>query len=180
MRQWYAGCFNRPATKERNGAPSMMRGSIGAAARGPTMRMLKAVALGLLISGCLGAAKPPAASGDFGHQTLTLINNYRVSRGLTPLKENATLKALARQHSRSQATRRTLGHDGFRQRSAQARAAGLSIVCSENVGVGYRNPQQLFYGWRNSPGHNTNLLRPNLRYAGVSVVGSYSTFFACQ
>lgn len=144
------------------------------------MRILRTVAFGVLIAGCLGAANPPAATGDFGGQTLSLINSYRTSRGLRPLAESGTLKALARQHSRYQAARGSMTHAGFRQRSAQAKAAGLSIVCSENVGVGYRTPQQLFSGWRNSPGHNTNLLRPKLRYAAVSVVGNYSTFFACE
>nr|WP_245268030.1 CAP domain-containing protein [Rhizobium sp. 42MFCr.1] len=106
-------------------------------------------------------------TGDFGSQTLALINSYRASRGLSPLAANGTLKALAQQHSRYQAARRSMSHYGFRQRSAQARAAGLSVVCSENVAMGYTTPQQLFAGWRRSWGHNTNLLRPNLRYAGV-------------
>ena len=146
----------------------------------PTMKTLKTIAIVVLSSACISAAQQPTTIGDFGAQTLTLINSYRTSRGLSPLAANGTLKALARQHSRYQAARRTISHDGFRQRSAQARAAGLSVVCSENVGVGYMTPQQLFSGWRSSPGHNTNLLRPNLRYAGVSVVGGYSTFFACR
>ncbi|EPE99248.1 CAP domain-containing protein [Rhizobium grahamii] len=144
------------------------------------MKMLRAIAVAVLSSACLGAAQPPSATGDFGAQTLALINSYRTSRGLAPLAANGTLKALARQHSQYQATRRHMSHDGFRHRSAQAKAAGLSIVCSENVGSGHLTPQQLFSGWRRSPGHNTNLLRPNLRYAGVSVVAGYSTFFACQ
>ncbi|WP_245427141.1 CAP domain-containing protein [Mesorhizobium sp. YM1C-6-2] len=121
-----------------------------------------------------------AATGNFGPQTLALINSYRKSRGLSPLVPNGTLQALARQHSRYQATRNRLSHDGFRQRSAAARAAGISIVCAENVGQKYRSAQSLFAGWKNSPGHRRNLLRPKLRYAGVSVVGDFATFFACE
>ncbi|MDQ0563272.1 uncharacterized protein YkwD [Rhizobium mesoamericanum] len=144
------------------------------------MKILRTIAFAVLISGCISAAKPPSMTGDFGHQTLALINSYRVSRGLAPLTENATLRALALQHSRYQAARGSINHDGFRQRSAQARSAGLSGVCSENVGVGHANAQHLFSRWRSSPGHNANMLQPNLRYAGVSVVGGYSTFFACR
>jgi len=120
-----------------------------------------------------------ASGGDFGAETLALINAYRIRKGLTPLVPNATLQALARQHSQYQARHRKLGHDGYRQRSARAAAAGLTLRCAENAGRDYRNAQQLFTGWRRSSGHNRNLLRPNLRYAGVSVVGAYSTFFAC-
>lgn len=143
------------------------------------MKILRTVAIVALISGCTSAAQLPAPTVDFGPQTLTLINSYRTSRGLSPLAENATLKALALQHSREQAARGTINHDGFRQRSAQAKAAGLSGVCTENVGIRYQNAQHLFSGWRNSYAHNTNLLRPNMRYAGVAVVGNFSTFFAC-
>ena len=132
-----------------------------------------------LEDGCAGYTLVVATS-NFGPQTLTLINSYRVSRGLSPLAPHGTLQALARQHSQYQAARNTLNHNGFRQRSARAKAAGLSVVCAENVGHRYRSAQQLFLGWRNSAVHRKNLLRPNLRYAGVSVVGDYATFFACQ
>ena len=145
----------------------------------PKMKILHIMALAVLVSGCASVTQPVPMTGDYGAQTLTLINSYRTSHGLSPLAANGTLKALARQHSRDQAARGTIGHDGFRQRSAQAKAAGLSGVCTENVGVRYKNAQDLFSGWKNSAGHNTNLLRPNMRYAGVSVVGAYSTFFAC-
>lgn len=129
--------------------------------------------------GCGGYALV-AASGNFGPDTLALINSYRKSRGLAPLAANGTLQALARQHSRYQAARNSLNHDGFRQRSARAKAAGLSIVCAENVGRNYRSPQRLFSGWVNSAAHRRNLLQPGLRYAGISVVGAYATFFACE
>ncbi|MEZ2215001.1 CAP domain-containing protein [Sinorhizobium sp. CB7] len=144
------------------------------------MKIRQIIAIAALISGSAGAAAPPPVTAvDFGPQTLTLINSYRTSRGLSPLAENATLKALALQHSRYQAARRTISHDGYRQRSAQAKAAGLSGLCTENVGIRYRNAQHLFSGWRNSRAHNQNLLRPDMRYAGVAVVGDYATFFAC-
>lgn len=120
-----------------------------------------------------------ASGGDFGVQTLALINAYRSRNGLAPLVQHPVLQKLARQHSRYQASRRRLGHDGYRQRSAKAAAAGLTRRCAENAGRNYRSAEQLFTGWRRSSGHNRNLLRPNLRYAGVSVVGDYSTFFAC-
>jgi uncharacterized protein YkwD len=132
-----------------------------------------------LVSGCVATTGPAGPGVDFGAQTLTLINSYRVSRGLGPLSSHGTLEALARQHSQYQAGRNRVSHDGYRQRSAQAKAAGLTARCAENVGHKHRNAQHLFSRWRNSPGHNTNMLRPSLRYAGVSVVGSYATFFAC-
>ena len=148
--------------------------------RNPRMRISKTVAVALMSAGCASTTHPVVATSNFGPETLNLINSYRVSRGASPLASHGTLQALARQHSQYQAARNTLSHDGFRQRSSQAKAAGLSVVCAENVGYNYRNAQQLLLGWSNSAAHRTNLLRPNLRYAGFSVVGAYATFFACQ
>jgi len=120
-----------------------------------------------------------ASAGDFGAQTLALINAYRARKGLSALAPHPTLQALARQHSRYQSSRRRMSHDGFRQRSAKAAAAGLTRRCAENAGRDYRDARQLFAGWRGSSGHHRILLLPHLRYAGVSVVGRFSTFFAC-
>ena len=144
------------------------------------MKIVKTILMAILVSGCTATTQPVANAVDFGPETLTLINSYRVSRGLSPLAAHSTLRTLARQHSRYQSARNTMSHNGFRQRSAEAKASGLSLVCTENVGHNYRNAQHLFSGWRNSTAHRTNLLRPNLRYAGVSVVGAYATFFACK
>src|SRR5262245_5881468 len=143
------------------------------------MKILKTIVVTVLVSACAAGNQPVANTVDFGAETLTLINSYRVSRGLSPLTSNGVLKSLARQHSQYQAGKNAISHDGFRQRSAEAKAAGLSVVCAENVGYNYRNAQHLFSGWKNSTAHRTNLLRPNMRYAGVSVVGAYATFFAC-
>src|SRR5262245_57923494 len=123
------------------------------------LKVLKTIVLAVLVSGCAATTPPVANVVDFGPETLTLINSYRVSRGLSPLTSDSTLRTLARQHSRYQAARNVISHDGFRQRSAEAKAAGLSAVCAENVGHNYRNAQRLFSGWRNSPAHRTNLLR---------------------
>ena len=89
------------------------------------MRIPKAIAVALLISGFASTTHAAGATGNFGPETLTMINSYRVSHGLSPLATHGTLQALARQHSRYQSARNTLSHDGFRQRSAKAKAAGL-------------------------------------------------------
>lgn len=144
------------------------------------MKVLQTITIALLVSGCAASARPAPPKVDFGPETLSLINSYRASRGLPPLASQAALKALARQHSQYQAARRDLGHQGYDRRLAQAKAAGFSGICVENVGFDHQNAQQLFSGWRGSTRHNRNLLRPDMRYAGVSVIGGYATFFACR
>ena len=143
------------------------------------MRLSAALLVFLFAFSTSAPAQTRASGGDLGAQALALINAYRTRTGLSPLVPNATLQALARQHSQYQARRGRLSHDGYRQRSASAKAAGLTARCAENAGRNYRTAQQLFAGWRRSSAHNRNLLRPNLKYAGLSIVGDYSTFFAC-
>jgi uncharacterized protein YkwD len=142
------------------------------------MKILLTIAIAALVSGCANMA-PPILTADFGPETLTLINSYRTSRGLPALTSQGTLRAMAKQHSQYQAARRSLGHSGFSQRSAQARAVVGGSRCVENVGYNYRDARQLFAGWRYSARHNKNMLQPYIRYAGVSVTGGYATFFAC-
>jgi len=143
------------------------------------MAVLRIIAIALLVTSCAGTP-PVVTGGDYGPETLALINSYRAEHGLAPLAPHGALQALARQHSLEQAASGRMSHAGYRERSAAAREAGLSVLCAENVGHKYRNARQLFSGWKSSAPHRTNLLRPNIRYAGVSVVGDFSTFFACE
>jgi uncharacterized protein YkwD len=69
----------------------------------------------------------------------------------------------------------SLNHDGFNDRAARS---GFSY-CVENVGWNYSTPEAQFEGWRNSSGHNQNMLNTHIGYAGISKVGSYVTFLAC-
>ncbi|UUP16594.1 CAP domain-containing protein [Nitratireductor thuwali] len=144
------------------------------------MDVLKIAAVALFLSGCVAPTQPVVGStSDFSDETLRLINAYRSSSGLRPLSPHPVLQQLARQHSERQARGNRMSHDGYRQRAAQAKRAGLTARCAENVGYRQRDARHLFTLWKNSPGHNVNLLRPNLRYAGMSVVNGYSTYFAC-
>ena len=42
----------------------------------PKMKILKTIAVAVLVSGCTGTTQPVVTTGDFGPQTLTLINSY--------------------------------------------------------------------------------------------------------
>ena len=68
-----------------------------------------------------------------------------------------------------------MNHDGFYDRAARS---GYNY-CVENVGWNYPTPEAQFEGWRNSSGHNQNMLNTHIGYIGISKVGSYVTFLAC-
>ena len=108
-------------------------------------------------------------------QLLELISAYRTINALSPLSFDAFLNSLAVEHSEYMYTNNSMNHDGFYDRAARS---GYSY-CVENVGWNYPTPEAQFEGWRNSSGHNQNMLNTHIGYAGVSKVGSFVTFFAC-
>jgi uncharacterized protein YkwD len=135
-----------------------------------TVRLLAATVLVLLLS-------VQAARADrFEDELLSLINRYRSSKKLKALVSIPLYSDLARGHSRDMQEQGSLGHDGFNDRFR--RAAGARS-CVENVGWNHETPQSLFNGWRNSPGHNRNMLERKLNGSGISKSGEYVTFFAC-
>jgi len=105
-----------------------------------------------------------------GRTVQALLNEYRASKGLGPLRLDANLTAMAQSQANAMLARRTLSHDvagGFLQRLGQF---GISPVrASENLGSGYRSEQSAFQRWRNSPVHDADMLIPELSRMGLAV-----------
>ncbi len=112
----------------------------------------------------------------YERDVLILINKYRASYGLKQLSFSTRLNRLAKQHSQYMQRKSNLSHDLFSSRFQQAKC----FTCVENVGWNYSTPKAQFNGWRNSPGHNRNMLNRSINVAGISKVGPYVTFFACK
>lgn len=122
------------------------------------------------------ASAAPVSSAIFPQQELQYINAYRAQMGQAPLVLAARLNAAAQEHSQEMLSSNTMSHAGFNERFQQS---GFTH-CVENVGWNYTTPGSLFSAWRASPHHNVNMLNPSIRYAGISIVGPFSTFFACN
>lgn len=120
----------------------------------------------------------PARADSFDDDLLGLINSYRAERELGRLAMKPELTRLALDHSRAMKRSGKLSHDGFKGRFRKA-AAGGARSCVENVGWNYPTAAGQFEGWRTSPGHNTNMLDPAIKTAGIARSGAYTTFFAC-
>jgi len=107
---------------------------------------------------------------------LDLINNYRLYYGLSSLRFDTRLNHLARKHSYDMFRQKRMSHNGFQDRF---RRSGRGM-CVENVGWNYNTPLKQFDGWRHSRGHDENMLKEDIHYAGIAQVGQYVTFFACR
>src|SRR5512135_1421864 len=115
-------------------------------------------------------------SSQYIKQLLTYINHYRESNRLRPLSLDPKLTRLAQGHSSDMQRTGTLSHDRFDERF---RKSGHNS-CVENVGWNYKSPRELFAAWQNSRGHDKNMLADDIRRAGISRIGTYVTFFACN
>jgi uncharacterized protein YkwD len=116
--------------------------------------------------------KLPAYEEELLHN----INQYRVMNDLHPLSADETLNRLAENHSLYMNRKNVLSHDDFQERVGICKRSH----CVENVGRNYSNPEAQFKAWKKSREHNQNLLNKNIRSAGISRVGAYVTFFACD
>ncbi len=81
-----------------------------------------------------------------------------------------TLTTAARDHSQDMATQNYFDHTGlngstFSQRIAAAGYPGGTLA--ENIFAGDPTAQGAFDSWRNSPGHNANMLNPAYKAIGI-------------
>lgn len=109
-----------------------------------------------------------------------LINKYRKEKGLKPLKLNAELSSAAKAHSRDLAKWDRISHfgsDGSNPWDRVKRAGYNARLAAENVGTGQVSIDEVFKGWKESPGHNKNLLLTDAEHMGIALVQDPKTEF---
>lgn len=131
---------------------------------------------------------PPGALADRNYTRTSLdvkraqkiINDYRRKNGLKPLTVDAQLTAAAKAHSLDLAKWDRISHygsDGSNPWDRVRRAGYKASLAAENVGTGQVTIEEVFKGWRNSPGHNKNLLLKDARHMGIALVYDAKTEF---
>lgn len=124
---------------------------------------------------------PPGALSDrdYGQTKLEaerardLINAYRKEKGLRPLKLNAELSNAAKGHSKDLAKWDRISHygsDGSNPWDRVKRSGFNARLAAENVGTGQVSIEEVMKGWKESPGHNKNLLLADAEYMGIALV----------
>lgn len=105
------------------------------------------------------------------------INEYRVSKGLAPVKYHPTVAGLAQDWSNNIASREVIEHRASfwtDPRAMSPSSAGEVIAIRTD-----RDAAQLVEWWKGSPGHNAMLLDPrfNVMGAGISYTNSLYTIW---
>lgn len=103
---------------------------------------------------------------------LTLINNHRAQNGLGPLQLSDTLNQAAAWKSKHMADNNYFAHDDTpigRTWVTRIRDCGYTFntYLGENIAAGYADATNTFNQWRNSPGHNANMLSANFVAIGI-------------
>ncbi len=109
-----------------------------------------------------------------------LINAYRKEKGLKPLKLNPELTEAAKGHSRDLSKWDRISHygsDGSNPWDRVKRAGYKARLAAENVGTGQVDFGEVMKGWKESPGHNKNLLLNDADHMGIALVQDPKTEF---
>ena len=113
-------------------------------------------------------------------QVLILINQVRVSKGLSALVRDTYLDELAREHCRDMMAKNVISHDGFDARVDMVRNTMGAHCIGENVAQGYDTSDSLVNAWLNSEGHKENIMNPLFGRTGVGIVGDFATQIFCD
>ena len=132
------------------------------------------ISVSLTIHPSFGFTNPRLSA--YEEKLFAFINQYRAANGLNPLAVDKSLMQLAERHSAYMENKNVLSHEYFNERFRQSGR----FLCVENVGWNYQTPEEQFRAWKISADHNKNLLNKKITRTGISRVGTYVTFFACD
>lgn len=113
------------------------------------------------------------------------LNAYRAEYGLGPVRLNQRLNLASEVHARDLAQAGIISHSGTDGSSHGERAQRQGYyfsIAGENVATGQKSWDKVFQAWKDSPGHNENLLRDDVVDFGIALVyepkTTYSTYWA--
>lgn len=90
-------------------------------------------------------------------EILELINNHRLSLGLSALSDMTLVKQVAYSHTDYMVVNNEVSHTNFYKRSDYLKANAGAIKVSENVAYGYSSAESVVRAWLKSDGHRANI-----------------------
>ena len=129
----------------------------------------------------LGAVVAITATLAHAEDMAEMISQYRHEHGLSTVKTDPQLTAIAERQAKAMAASGIMDHNvagSFTARMSGARTG----LAGENIAAGSKTWEQTFHMWQASPGHNANLLQSKADIVGVAVARNeqtrYKTYWA--
>jgi uncharacterized protein YkwD len=129
----------------------------------------------------LGAIVAVTATLAHAEDLAEMISQYRHAHGLSTVKTDPQLTAIAERQAKAMAASGIMDHNVAG--SFTARISGVRTgMAAENIAAGTKTWAQTFHLWQTSPGHNANLLQSKADIVGVAVASNeqtrYKTYWA--
>jgi uncharacterized protein YkwD len=129
--------------------------------------------------------KDEIIKNDDARALLELVNQLRKKgcrcgrkrmKSVPPLKMNRLLNQAARGHANDMASKDFFEHRGSNGSSISDRISKIGYdwqAVAENIFWGRADIQEVFEGWKDSPGHCKNMMGRDYREMGFAKVGDY-------
>jgi uncharacterized protein YkwD len=127
-----------------------------------------------LVLGLLVATTLATITLAHAEDAAAIISQYRRAHGLSAVKTDADLTAVAERQARAMAKAGVMDHNvagPFSSRVADVRVG----AAGENLAQGTKTWAETIQRWETSPGHNGNLLLPDATHVGVAVAYNEQT-----
>jgi uncharacterized protein YkwD len=141
------------------------------------MAPLGRVKIAFAAMGLVLAVSNPASAADYAAE----ISAYRRAHGLSPVRLDSRLSAVARTQAQAMAASGSISHSAagsFSSRVAPLRKSRAA----ENIAAGFLTFAETLKQWKESAGHRANLLMPGAKKVGVASVANakspYRMFWA--
>ncbi|MFN4027080.1 MAG: CAP domain-containing protein [Flavobacterium sp.] len=99
---------------------------------------------------------------------ITLINDYRQSKGLNPLAVINHISYKSEEHNFYMIDNNVVNHDYFQQRSDNLVRVLNAEKVGENIAYNYQTAESAMSAWLNSPSHKANI-EGDYTHLGISV-----------
>ncbi len=110
----------------------------------------------------LASTAKPQLIKDYAYRTdelelADLINEHRVSQGLTSLQIINHISFKSEEHNEYMIANNVVNHDQFAERSQNIIEVLGAVKVNENVAFNFVSPAAALNAWLNSPGHKANI-----------------------
>src|SRR5882724_10609750 len=103
-----------------------------------------------------------------------MISRYRREHGLSAVKTDPQLTAIAEHQAKAMAASGIMDHSVAGSFSSRVSSVNANRA-AENIAAGTKTWAETFRVWQNSPGHNANLLQARADSVGVAVARNEQT-----